>query len=73
MVSEDDIKLALYWQALCALSKEDDRYNSNCTKFFDWEDELRLWWIGRMEKEAQLGLPFALTLITKVVALRMKK
>ena len=65
--------LYCYGRSLQQLADDHPRWESNRRMFFSWEPSLRLWWISRMELEAQQGLATAETLVSAALAIRMTR
>lgn len=73
MNPENKAKLALYYEALFRMAEENPAWNSNINRLRRWDDEDRLWWIGRIEQQAAEGLPMAQKLVARALLIRMTK
>jgi urease accessory protein UreF len=65
----DEVKL--FYTALNQLARENELWRKNYSIFAAWPDETREWWIKRIKQQAQKDVPIAVTLMAKVVEIRL--
>ena len=65
----DEIKL--FYTALNQLARKNEFWRKNYTIFAAWPDETREWWIKRIKQQAQKDVPVAVTLMAKVIEIRL--
>lgn len=61
----------LFYTALNQLARENELWRKNYSIFAAWPDETRKWWIKRIKQQAQKDVPIAVTLMAKVVEIRL--
>jgi len=64
-------EIKLFYTALNQLARENELWRKNLSIFTAWPDETREWWIKRIKQQAQKDVPIAVTLMAKVIEIRL--
>lgn len=64
-------EIKLFEEALRQLAASQPRWSANYRLWCRWEDNVRSWYINRIKREAQQGLPMAQELWATFIACRL--